>query len=186
MITVDAFSTQANKQNGTEYNFRDEDEIRRFVYYTLQGNPVGHPIYAGCRGFRHRVYDPSGIADEIIYIQSLYNKLSGLRIRGLILTISKEELFIAIAPLQISIIAERFSDYIFLSGFQTAYGVFDRGECYEIFYAINTVSYVNGAKFHQNHTDILADEQLCAETVVADVTGKALDVRFDFESLEYA
>lgn len=186
MITIDAFSTQASKQGRTEYNFRDEDDIRRFVYYTLKGNAARHPIYAGSRGFRHTVYDPSGIADEIIYIQSLYNKESGLRIRGLILTISKKELFPEVAPQQVSIIAERFSDYIFLSGFQTTYGVFDQGECYEIYYAINTVSYVNGVKFHQNHTDILADEQLCAETVVADVTGRAIDVRFDFDSLEYA
>ena len=33
-------------------------------------------------------------------------------------------------------IAYRFTDYIFLSGFQTAYGVFDSNDHFDIYYAI--------------------------------------------------
>ena len=124
--------------------------------------------------------------NQMLAIQNLYSKSSGLRIRGLVITVTKDELSDTLAPQQIIRISDHFSDYIFLNGFQTSYGIFDIGTCYQIYYAINTVSFVNGMKFHQNNTDILDDEQLCAETVVADVTGKAIDVRFDFESLEYA
>ncbi len=122
----------------------------------------------------------------MVSIQHLYNKVSGLRIRGLILAISKDELSTGNNLQDIASIAYRFTDYMFLSGFQTAYGIFDKGDRFEICYAINTVNFVNGTKFKQNHTDILADEQLCVETIAAEVTGKSIPYTFDFESLEYA
>ena len=186
MIRVTPFSTQSNNDGAIEYNFRNEHDIFRYVYFVLRGNTYIKPIYAGTRGLRSHTINPAAVAEDMINIQILHNKLSGLRIRGLILSISKDELTSPLAPQQIVIIAEQFSDYIIFSGFQTAYGIFDRGNYYEIHYAINTVCFVNGAKFRQNHTDILDDEQLCAETVVADVTGKTLPYTFDFDSLEFA
>ncbi len=121
-----------------------------------------------------------------LVIQNLYYKSSGLRVRGLVITVTKDELSDALAPQQIIKISDHFSDYIFLNGFQTSYGIFDIGTCYQIYYAINTVSFVNGMKFHQNNTDILAAQQLCAETVVAEITGKVIQYTFNFDSLEYA
>lgn len=186
MIRISPFSTQTNNDGTTDYNFRNENDIFRYIHYVLKGNIHIQPIYAGTRGLRSHASNPAAVAEDMINIQILHNKLSGLRIRGLILSISKDELTLPLASQQIAIIAEQFSDYIFFSGFQTAYGIFDRGNCFEIHYAINTVCFVNGAKFRQNHTDILADEQLCAETVVAEVTGKIIPCTFDFDSLEYA
>lgn len=186
MINVCPFSTQANTNETIRYNLRDETEIRRYVHYVLTGNKQNRPLYIASRGFRASVKDPNTITDEMISIQELYNKMSGLRVRGLIVTVSKDELYEPVAAQQITLIADRFSDCIFLNGFQTSYGIFDIGTCYQIYYAINTVSFVNGMKFHQNNTDILAAQQLCAETVVAEVTGKILKHPFNFDSLEYA
>ncbi len=186
MITISPFSIQANKEDHIEYNFREEDDIRRYIYYITHGNTTTKPLFAYARGFRHFTSDPIELGDEIISLQLLYNKVSGLRIRGLILTISADELSNQMAFQQIFTIAYRFSDYLFYSGFQTIYGVFFENGRFTIHYAINPVNFVNGTKFHQNHTDILEDQLLCAETIVADVTGRPLDIRFDFDSLEYA
>lgn len=186
MIKISPFSTQTNNDGTTDYNFRNESDIYKYIYYVLKGNIYNRPIYAGTRGLRNGASKPSAVAEDMIAIQFLHNKVTGLRVRGLILTVTKDELNRPLAPQQITIIADHFSDYIFLNGFQTAYGIFDRENCFEIHYAINTVCFVNGAKFRQNHADILADEQLCAETVVAEVTGKIIPCTFDFDSLEYA
>ena len=186
MINVCPFSTQANTNETIRYNLRDETEIRKYVHYVLTGNKQNRPLYIASRGFRASVKDPNTITDEMISIQELYNKMSGLRVRGLIVTVSKDELYEPVAAQQITLIADRFSDCIFLSGFQTAYGVFDTGNAYNIYYAINPVCFVNGIKFHQNHTDILAYQQDCAESVVAEITGKTMLDAFNFDSLEYA
>ena len=186
MIRIEPLSTKALRNGSTEYNFRNEADIRRFVYFTLKGNRAVKPVLTGARGFRNCVTNPDGIAEEMIALQYLYNKTSGLRVQGLILTVTKDELSAEHTLQGVGNIAYRFTDYIFLSGFQTAYGVFDSNDHFDIYYAINTVSYANGMKFRQNHREILADEQLCAETILADIAGKPLDVRFDFESLEYS
>lgn len=185
MIVVSPFSTQKNTSRSIEYNLRYETDIRRYVHFVHKGDKLRRPLYSASRGFRAFSSNPNGIVDEILTIQQLYSKLSGLRIRGLVIKVTKDELSPLLAPPQIIKIADRFSDYIFLNGFQTSYGIFDMEIHYEIYYAINTVSFVNGMKFHQNNTDILASQQLCAETVVAEVTGKTMQDAFNFDSLEY-
>ena len=186
MIVVSPFSTQRNRNGTIDYNLRDESDIRQYVHFVLKGNKTRRPLYSTARGFRAYPSNSNDIVNEILTIQQLYNKLSGLRVRGLVIAVSKDELSAPFESQQIIRIADRFSDCIFLNGFQTSYGIFDMGACYEIYYAINTVSFVNGMKFHQNNTDILAMQQLCAETVVAEVTGRFLQQPFNFDSLEYA
>ena len=191
MIVVSPFSTQRNRNGTIDYNLRDESDIRQYVHFVLKGNKTRRPLYSTARGFRAYPSNSNDIVNEILTIQQLYNKLSGLRVRGLVIAVSKDELSAPFESQQIIRIADpHYSRSIpnntFLNGFQTSYGIFDMGACYEIYYAINTVSFVNGMKFHQNNTDILAMQQLCAETVVAEVTGRFLQQPFNFDSLEYA
>ena len=69
MIRIEPLSTKALRNGSTEYNFRNEADIRRFVYFTLKGNRAVKPVLTGARGFRNCVTNPDGIAEEMIALQ---------------------------------------------------------------------------------------------------------------------
>ncbi len=188
MASIDSIATQRNK-NGKpeEYNFRSTEDIYRFTAYVLRGNSNARPVYASSRGFVDSADDPKIISEEMEAIQVLYKKENGLRIRGEIIKVDKDELGTDKLK-EIKGIADGFSDYYMGRGYQSAYGIYDAGEQYVIRYAINTTSFADGSKYKHNHTSILEQEKECLATVMADVTGSELqtDRRFDFDMLEYS
>lgn len=188
MISVKPYSTMRITADGIRYNLRTDEDIYRIVHYCLAGNTNEHPLYSNARVFRCSSKDPVRISEEIIWLQTLYNKLSGIRIRVLILDVPKNDLDRLYGHIQIVNMADRFSGYFFYSGFQCVYGVFDYGDHYTIKYAINPVSFVDGSKFIQNDTYILDEEYRCALTVYCEVIETTPDSAsvFDFDSLEYA
>jgi hypothetical protein len=83
----------------------------------------------------------------MLYVQDIYGKTSGIRLRGLILRIDKNELSAESIYDQIEEIAYQYCWYIGNKGFQVLYRIFEETSMFEIWYIINSTSYQNGYKF---------------------------------------
>ncbi len=186
MIELINRSTQKNENSyaGKTLYFRSEDDMRRLVNFVVYGNiGFGSPIFVSGRGVC--LYDGGKIYQSFIYIQNLYNKTSGMRIREQILLVSKDELHVELEFGEIIKIADVFSGYYFYKGFQCVYAVFDNGYEFSIVYAINTVSFRDGHKYSRNNYYVYEQEQNAANTAVNMVTGKPMKQSFTFGELEY-
>ncbi|MBQ7562358.1 MAG: hypothetical protein IJT16_00030 [Lachnospiraceae bacterium] len=187
MAEIRNISTQSvNEYGDLKLNFRTIGDMKAFCRYVLRGNQTERPLFSLSRGFISSTDNPDEISSEMQSIQELYRKTKGIRIRGEIAVIEKEKLGEDKLS-EIKDIAFAFAGYYMDRGYQTAYGIYDAKDCFEIRYAINTVSYADGAKYRHNNADIYEQEEQSLNTVVADVRG--LDIpdeeRFDFETLEY-
>lgn len=174
MATIENVSTQKSKGSDVDYNFRKEEDVFRFVRYLKNGNSKGHPVYKCFRGLRNGV-DASDAADEMLEIQKLHHKETGLRLRGEIISVRSEELTKGKEEQQIKDIADGFSDYIFYKGFQTVYSVMPNNAGYNIIYGINPVSYTAaGRKYKHNQTTVKCGQQEFLDMVVEKaVTGNS-------------
>ena len=188
MGAITSVSTQRNNQEGKaeRYRLREEKDIYTFTKFVLNGNKKENPIYATARGIIASKNDAKLVSKEMIVVQNLYKKTSGLRMRGEYVTIAKDELD-ENGNEEIKVIADKMATYFLGVGHQTAFGVYDLGEKYEIRFAINSVNYGDGSKYKRNSNDIQAREERCLATILSDVTGKNMgdEERFDQETLEY-
>ncbi len=184
MIQVTKISTQKETTDGVIFRGRTEDDIARMVFYTLRGNQTEKPLMSGIRGFYST--NPSDIVTEIINIQTLYNKLKGMRTRGFIVTIPMADLHSECYRQELERISYDIAGYFFYKGFQSVYGIFSKNNTFSIWYVINPVSYEDGSKFRINNADKLSDLHICAQSVVNRVTGVVdPSISFNFSSLEY-
>ena len=186
MIEINRRSTKAVREDGLQLHYRQEEDIYRLVHYVVNGNMQEVPIYVSGKGvalYPHIFAEQ--IAAEMLYIQQIYQKCKGLRIRHEFAYITKDEFpDQSQRGLQICQIADWYGNYYFYSGFQCVYGVFESIDRYIIRYAVNTVSPINGAKYMYNEREVRAREQRCLEFVVGRVTGTGKG-NFDFRELEY-
>ncbi len=187
MATIESIATQRINEKGEveKYRFREETDIYDHTRYAMKGNRAERPVYASARGFISSKDDPQQIAEEMVAVQELHKKTKGIRVRGEILSVGKEELN-GNKFSQIKDIANGFCDYYMGRGHQAAYGIYDRGKSYDVIFSINTVNYADGSKYRHNNHYIQEEEESCLATVVADVTGKYLpdSERYDFDILE--
>ena len=121
----------------------------------------------------------------MLNVQSLFGKETGIRIRGEIVSIEKNELGINMELQQVQQIALGFGKYLFFKGFQVAYGIFDHVGSFDIIYAINSVSYGDGSKYKHNNADVKDEQINCLKSIIDAVTGKNVYSNFDFRMLEY-
>jgi len=142
-MNISAFSTKTVNEYGAKYNNRSPGDIDAAIHYVMCGNQKEKPLYNSATGFSET--DSKTIADEIKDVQELYHKETGIRIRGEIVELRKDELEPGKEREQIKAVADSISAHFLYEGFQTAYGVFDGGTCYRIIYAINPVSYGDGS-----------------------------------------
>lgn len=189
MATIEAIATQRNNENGRpeKYRFRNESDIYTHTRYVMKGNDKGRPFCSSARGFINSNDDPEVIADEMVAVQELHKKTTGLRIRGEIATVGKGELDKYKGVEEIKEIAWGLGDYYMGRGHQVAYGIYDRGGSFEILFAINPTNYADGSKYRHNNNSLQDEEEKCLATIIADVTGRTIpeEKRFDFEQLEY-
>lgn len=166
---------------------QEEKDIYYHTRYAMKGNRAERPVYASARGFISSKDDPQQIAEEMVAVQELHKKTKGIRVRGEILSVRKDELN-GNNFSQIKDIANGFCEYYMGKGHQAAYGIYDRGKSYDVIFSINTVNYADGSKYRHNSHYIQDEEESCLATVVADVTGKNLPdgERIDFDILEYS
>ena len=124
MATIEAVATQRNGPDGRaeKYRFRTEEDIYNNTYHVLKGSAGNRPVYSTAKGFINSRDDPELIADEIVDVQKLYKKTKGIRIRGELVTVGKEELNENKLK-EIKEIADRLGDYFMGRGHQTAYGI---------------------------------------------------------------
>ena len=189
MATVENVSTKKiNAGRNVTYNFRTQEDIYRFTNYVMNGNCRESPVYSSSKGFVSSKDDSKIISKEIEYLQKMYRKDKGIRIRGENVVIDKRELTCKDSKDLIKSIADGYSTYYMAQGFQNVYGVYEVGDIYEIRYALNPVSYSDGSKYRHNNKDIRDREGSCINTIIADATGKIIpeDQRFDFDTLEFS
>lgn len=92
---------------------------------------------------------------------------------------------------EIDAIAYSYSDYYFYQGFQVCYGIYvttrDKKRYFDIVYAYNTVSFMDGSKYIRNSHEYEVRTRQAGETVVRQVITDVdtSDQQFDFYSLEY-
>ncbi len=142
MVSVSKISTQARTDKGrVVYRVREEQDIWNYIRFICKGDNIGK------RNFNEMNFDPDRLAAEMLYVQDIYGKTSGIRIRGLVLTIEKNELSDEALYDQIAEIAYQYCWYIGNKGFQVLYRVFEEDSLFEIWYIINSTSYQNGYKF---------------------------------------
>jgi hypothetical protein len=175
----------ARNNNVPHYHYRTEEDIRNVIRYVLCGNENDKPLFSFSRGYHSLYNNPNEIANEVIYNQMLFHKESGIRIRHEFLTITYDELSPVYSIDQIKDIAWRFADYYLGNGFRVAAGIFTQLEAYCIHYAIDTVCFVDGSKYRYNQDHILNEQEYCARSVVASVTGKTINNPYDFQKLQY-
>ena len=183
-MNISAVSTKTDIGKRQELNLRDVDSVKRLIHSVLRGNRTEQPMYGFSLGFSN----PSsieGIVQEMLFLQELYKKISGIRIRGEVVEIMKSELTPGIERAQIIDISRNYSNYFFFSGFQLACWVFDHGDSYQIWYAICAVSYGDGAKYHHNGTNVLEEQTACLKAIVDETTDKQIQSTFDYDTLEY-
>jgi len=142
------------------------------------------PIYSNTRGFI-KTDNPTVLVKEMIQIQSIYRKDSGIRIRGEVITISKDVLNPAFSMAQIKTIADRMSSFFFFSGFQCVYGVFDQGNTFRLMFGINSVSFADGHKYHHNNSTVREGQLYALNSIIGEITGAPLANPFDFARLEF-
>ena len=132
MITVSKRATQANTPF-TVYRARTEEDIYHCVSTVCNGKNRGSMFIESTD------YDPLAITNEMINIQTLYNKCKGIRVRGVYLTITKDEFpnFLKM-PEEMDEIARRFCSYIAFQGYQTIYKIKLRGEVLPLLPVINS------------------------------------------------
>ena len=188
MATIESIATQRNNEHGRPelYRFREEEDIFKHTRYVMEGNKSETPLYSLARGFVSSKDDSRMVAEEMIDVQKIYRKSTGIRIRGEKISVRKKELGENQVK-EIKTIANGFCDYYMGLGHQIAYGIYDVGDAYEVRYAINTVNYADGSKYRHNSHCIQQQEEKCLATILADVSGRIIsdEDRFDFESLEY-
>lgn len=170
-------------------NFREEEDIERYINFVLNGNHKEAPTYSSSTGFVSSKTDARLISTEVKQIQKLYRKDKGLRIRGEIVLINNDEL--TQDNLDHSLvrkIADRFSSYYLGLGFQNIYGVYEKDEHTEIRYALNPVCFADGSKYHHNDKEIKDNEELCINTIIAEEVGMNIPEgqNFDFDTLEFS
>ena len=187
MITVSKISTQRVEEGEVILRGRTRNDIHQMLYFVINGNSKMQPILTGKRGFMTMSKDPLELAREMIHIQHLYNKTNGMRIRGFIVSIPAQDLNTGKEISELREIGNSISGYFFYLGYQNVYGIFERGSSvYEIWYIVNTVSYVEGVKLKANEYERLDELRACAQYVVQRVTGRLTCCEmFDFTSLEY-
>ena len=167
------------------YHFRTEDDVRRLVHFMFRGNELSRkPFYTSGRGVLIQ-YGEEYIFNSFMYVQFIYNKLSGLRVREQILMVTKDELDSRNFINQIIALADRFSDYYFYQGFQCIYSIFEQEDRYSIVYAINSVSYQDGHKYSHNDHAIADRDQCATEAALMEIKGENGEKEFDYCTLEY-
>ncbi len=154
MVSVENVSTKAVcYKNDIEYRFRLASDIQRFTGRVVNGTANKKPVYSSSRGFVSTKCDVSDMSQEMKEVQNIYKKEKGLRVRGEIARIDKNELG-KNKKKEIADIADSFAGYYMARGFQNAYGIYDEGDNYAIWYAINSVSYADGSKYKRNDYEI--------------------------------
>lgn len=179
MITVSKRATQANTPF-TVYRARTEEDIYHCVSTVCNGKNRGSMFIESTD------YDPLAITNEMINIQTLYNKCKGIRVRGVYLTITKDEFpnFLKM-PEEMDEIARRFCSYIAFQGYQTIYKINDYPDAYVVDYIFNSTSFQNGYKFRINDGAFIDDATACATSIVRDVTKKPNSTPYHMFHLEY-
>ena len=163
---IDHLATQRVDDNGITYNFRDMEQVKGYVKGLSSGVNGRKPMYE----YWFATDDNTGesFVDSINYISDIYSKNNGIRLRGVIVEVSKlnvEE----ISNEKIILIAQEYAQYYLYQGYITGVVVYDLGSIYRIYYFINPVSYWDGSKYRPNYQAFLSNEYQTFDYVMDDI-----------------
>ena len=86
MVSVSKVATQKIDDDGEiVFRARTETDVRNMIKFICKGDIVGK------RNFIENDFNPDKLTDEMLCIQDLYGKKDGIRARGLILSVDKDD-----------------------------------------------------------------------------------------------
>ena len=166
-----------NENNNSSWPYKNDSAIYNVINYIL--NTPKEIIYADALGLRlSSVEEMTGTFE---YIQSLYNKTTGCRIRHEVLIFDGPTEYLDLnGDNRLSELAYGMGTYYYRLGFQTIFSVWPydkehRRELPEIHFAVSTVSTCDGHKYHTNR-DMRAEQERYFNAVIAYLTGRAVNV----------
>lgn len=166
-----------NENNNSSWPYKNDSAIYNVINYIL--NTPKEIIYADALGLRlSSVEEMTGTFE---YIQSLYNKTTGCRIRHEVLIFDGPTEYLDLnGDNRLSELAYGMGTYYYRLGFQTIFSVWPydkehRRELPEIHFAVSTVSTCDGHKYHTNR-DMRAGQERYYNAVIAYLTGRAVNV----------
>lgn len=168
---IDHLATQKINLYGKEYNFREMSEVEGYVNAISHHSKGRLPIFTYWYGCLDS--SPKGFVDSINYLSEIYDKKTGIRLRGVIVDISKKiSDGVNLYPHNIISIATRYLGYYTYQGYITGLIIYDIGDFYRCHYLINPVSFWDGGKLRQNKTDLLNEEYIFLDAVINEVLYK--------------
>lgn len=183
-MNITTRSTMALTDQGKEFRFRSEQDIRNCIQMVTKERP--YVLYRGSCGFICPP-TPEEYLKQMLADQELYMKQSGLRVRVNDVYIEQNLLNKARETSEIVEIAQSMAAYYAAEGFPTIYNIWTPDiDVYVITYVISIVSPADGKKYVWNNQDIYEREKAVLDTIVYRVTGKNKpDGEFDFRTQEY-
>ena len=166
-----------NENNNPSWPYKNNNAIYNVINYIL--NTPNEIVYADALGLRLASVDEMAWTFE--YIQTLYNKTTGCRIRHEVLIFDDPTEYIDLNGYsKLSELAYGMAEYYYRSGFQTVFSVWPydkdlRRKLPEIHFAVSTVSVCDGHKYHTNRY-IRAEQEVYFNDVIAFLTGKTVNV----------
>ena len=123
-------------------------DLAALIQYIETDKPTGRKCY-----YRGYIYtSPYNAVDEFLYVKHYYGKLNGRYARHLIISFDKQE---QLTDDELYELGFEFARY-YGNDRQIVFAVHTNTDNHHIHMAINTVSFIDGSKLHENYADFYA------------------------------
>lgn len=176
---------QRNQNNNPSFNYQNEDAILKVIAFLFSPNEEEISLTINALGLPRGA--PEAMAEIFLNVQRLYSKDSGRRIRHESLHLTFDDAMDKKGQNRALEIFFHFALFYYYHGFQTVYSVHQTQEGFHAHYAINTVSFCDGHKYHGNDA-LLHYQENYAACLIESITQKPAHPvqKITWEEFEYS
>lgn len=176
---------QRNQNNNPSFNYQNEDAILKVIAFLFSPNEEEKSLTINALGLP--LGTPEAMAEIFLNVQRLYSKDSGRRIRHESLHLTFDEAMDKKGQNRALEIFFHFALFYYYHGFQTVYSVHQTQGGFHAHYAINTVSFCDGHKYHGNDA-LLRYQENYAACLIESITQKPAHPvqKITWEEFEYS
>lgn len=180
---MDYLATQKLDMDGkvNKYNYRDMAQVDELVNALSKSENGRKPLFSYWFGLEDN--SPKGFIENIEFISDIYSKNTGIRLRGVITTISKDVFTDTDSKSAIIQTIRRLAEYYLYQGYLTGMIIYEYETYYKSYLIINPVSYIDGGKYRPNHHECLDHDRNMLEAIIANVTNGMESSLYDFTGL---
>ena len=133
-------------------SYHEPDSVEAVINYILRNSGNNGAYIGGVN-----ILDLGNAADEFVFIKSLFKKRTGVQIKHFIASFDPKDLFVG--PQAVDF-AYRVCAY-YAPRFQIVFSVHTNTKFMHVHFVVNSVSFVDGAKLHENKAELLNFERYC-------------------------